>query len=78
MNALEVLFLINKLEGELTRTLIDFRKKFASVHGVINMHKHIDPSFDVKSVKVLHRRVKEVRREISSLLQVARMDKKYG
>ncbi len=78
MNALDILFLINKHEGEITNYLIKKRKELLQIHGVIRTWTKLDPEIDHAGVQKLHRRVKELRREMSSLLNVTRMDKKYG
>ena len=78
MNALDVLFLINEREGKITKFLVEERKKFAKLHGVVNTWKAVDPSYDSSTIRKLHQRIKDNRRGISELLQIVRMDKKYG
>jgi len=84
MNALELLFEINALEGELVKILIDYRLKLAKLHGLVNLHYWAwEPTgtydvFTSGKKSDLHQRIKSLRREISSLIAVARMDKKYG
>ena len=78
MNALDLLFKINEIEGETTNLLIERRKRLLALHGVINTWKAVDPSYTYDNVKSLHGRIKDDRRAISDCLQILRMDKKYG
>ena len=78
MNALELLFEINKIEGKMTADLIAGRKRLLALHGVINTWKAVDPSYTYDNVRKLHRQIKDDRRAISDCLQILRMDKKYG
>ncbi len=83
MNALSLLFLINEIEGDLSRTLIDYRKKLKKMHGLVNMYYLMwEPDggkpFTARDKSDLHGRIKSLNREISMLLRIARSDKKYG
>ena len=78
MNALDILFIINKIEGKLTRDLIAYREELLKVHGLIRVYTWMESGLKTSEAKSLHQRVKDQRRAISELLQVSRMDKKYG